>query len=164
MSAAIVDDLLAVLQIERLIAERRAARLKQRLLAYIVGGVCLTVGLLALTGAAIALLAELWSLPAALLSVAVVNAILALALIVVLTRQGEDETDSVLKDLRAKSVDIVRRDAKDALTRFDVRAGAASDTVRLIETLLPILLPLVLEAASFAKGKGKTESEPDQAE
>lgn len=164
MSAAIVDDLLAVLQIERLIAERRAARLKQRLLAYILGGVCLTVGLLALTGAAIALLAEAWSLPAALLSVAAVNAILALALIVALTRQSDDETDSVLKDLRAKSLDIVRRDAKDALTRFDIRGGAGSDTVRLIETLLPILLPLVLEAASLAKGKAKTESEPDQAE
>ena len=164
MSAAIVDDLMAVLQIERLIAERRAARLKQRLLAYIVGGVCLTVGLLALTGAAIALLAELWSLPAALLSVAAVNAILALSLIVALTRQSDDETDSVLKDLRAKSLDIVRRDAKETLARFDLRAGATSDAVRLIELLLPILLPLVLEAASFAKGEDKSDSAPDQTE
>ena len=149
MSAALVDDVLALLQIERLAAERRAARLKQRLLAYILGGTCLAIGPLALTGAAIALLAEVWSLPAALLCVAVVNAVLALALIAVLTRPADDETDTVLKELRAKSLDQIRRDAKETLHRFAPGSGAKSDTVRLIEQLLPLLQPLAREAALF---------------
>lgn len=157
MSADIVDDLAAVLQIERLIAERKMGRLKRRTMAYTIGGLCLAVAWIALTAAAVVLMAEAWSLTAALLVVAAVNVVAALGVIVILTRDGEDETDAVLQDLRGRSLEVVRRDARAAIGALDPRTSASSDTVRLVEQLLPIVLPLVMQAASRVRSSAKSD-------
>lgn len=159
MSPAIVNDLGTVLQIERLIAERKIARLKRRSIAYSAGGLCLAVAWVALTVAAVLLLAEIWALPHALLAVAGINALAAMAITAAFSGQHEDPADAALRDLRGKSLDLMRRDATDALGGLVPGSGsrASNDTVRLVEQLLPVVLPLVLQAASHVTSRSRPD-------